>query len=1008
MNISATPFFPSIATTTQSTNFVEKQLLSNVLKTNHQLVTAQTILQEWNTTSTLSSLSRDWSICHVTRPTARSEFSLLLYNISSLRLHFEDLIEYISESYPDIWALTGLHFNDDVNYRLASYFKSRYTIYYQEGSNSFGGVCLAIAREVTHRIAPDFKAIHNLIAVDVFNSNRRYTVAVIYSPPVEKMPVALLDRLQRYNRNLILVGDLNARHPDWHDVTINSCGRQLALWLEKHPDLTIFNPSQPTSMRSQAIIDLIIAPSCVSSDLAVIDQKMRMSDHYPVHWRLSSFASTSLTLCEVKRVDWDVVNCILDLKQNFFFLLAAQMKHDSVEFIRVYETFLVALQERCTTYSRIKSYRPSLPPYLVNIIKERRRILCLYRWTRSEEHRASLRSLNKYIHDEMRAVKRVQWQEFCLGLEPKNTRHFWNHSKRLFKARQYRIQGFLDERNNQVITDAEAMIIHAQHYYAKSFREADTQYQHYEVSEFKENLTEKIAELPSKPFWFTINDLRRSIQRLKTKTSSGPERVSNKLIKAIPASHYCFLLQTFNALLVTNKYPSHWKMSKMILLPKDKSAILSVTQTRPISLLSCLGKVYERCFLIHLLQWMTDNAILPAEQSGFRAHHSTTTRFVQFLQHLSAGLQQQTASLVIYIDFTKAFDQLWHDGLIYKLHRMNCPRELVVFIIEYLRDRKSYLELNQVTSNIFDIEKGVPQGSCLGPILFLLFHCELAQCIPSATHSHIYADDLALIIHASPWWHRSEFTSQMQRLGQAALNEVHRYAVTWKQPINVSKTEWQWIHRRVVTPTLSLKISNNPIQRTPVFKYLGYYVDERLSFSTHCTKMLQKARKNSVILKFINRSKTSSAQARRLISQAFIQPYLQLIYVVWPLLSNSSIVQVEATNRQLSRLIHNWFDASNDEVRWLPYYHTAESKAQIFLRRFIDKAARIAFELFDDYILNKAMPMYLRMHVQERTFIDTLPKGRFCRHVNDWMNPSTDERRKCYLDRLSTLLSLQP
>ena len=181
--------------------------------------------------------------------------------------------------------------------------------------------------------------------------------------------------------------------------------RQLAHWIEKYPDLKIFNPSQATFMRSQAVIDLIIAPSCASSALAVIDQKMRVSDHYPVHWRLSSFTSTSFTPCEVKRVDWDVLNCILDLKQNFFFLLAAQMKNDSVEFIRVYEAFLVALQERCTTYSRIKNYRPSLSPYLVNIIKERRRILCLHRSTRLAEYHTSLRSLNKYIHHELRAVK---------------------------------------------------------------------------------------------------------------------------------------------------------------------------------------------------------------------------------------------------------------------------------------------------------------------------------------------------------------------------------------------------------------------------------------------------------------------------------------------------------------------------------------------------------------------------------------------------------------------------
>ena len=455
-------------------------------------------------------------------------------------------------------------------------------------------MCLAIAREVPHRIASEFNDINDIIAADVYNLDKKYIVAVIYSPPVEEVPVDLLDRLHRYNRHLILIGDLNARHPDWHDVTSNSCGRQLAQWIEKYPDLKIFNPSQATSKRSQAVIDLIIAPSRASSALAVIDQKMSVSDHFPVHWRLSSFTSTSFTPCEVKRVDWDVLNCILELKQNFFFLLAAQMKNDSIEFIRVYEAFLVALQERCTTYSTIKTYRPSLPPYLVNIIKERRRILCLHRSTRLAEHLTSLRSLNKYIHHELRAVKRAQWQEFCLGLEPKNTRRFWNHSKRLFKAREHRIQGFLAEQNHEVITDADAMLAHAQKYYAASFRETDTPSQHHEVAEFKGNLTEKIAELPTKPFLFTINDFRHSIQRLKSKTSSGPEKVSNKLIKAIPVSHYCFLLQTFNALLVTNTYPSHWKLSKMILLPKDKSAILSVNHTRPISLLSCPRKKIRR------------------------------------------------------------------------------------------------------------------------------------------------------------------------------------------------------------------------------------------------------------------------------------------------------------------------------------------------------------------------------------------------------------------------------
>ena len=134
--------------------------------------------------------------------------------------------------------------------------------------------------------------------------------------------------------------------------------------------------------------------------------------------------------------------------------------------------------------------------------------------------------------------------------------------------------------------------------------------------------------------------------------------------------------------------------------------------------------------------------------------------------------------------------------------------------------------------------------------------------------------------------------------------------------------------------------------------------------------MLQKVQKNSAILKYVTRSRTSSTRARNLISQAFIHPYLQMIYVVWPLLSINSVEKIEAKHRQLSRLIHNWWDTTNDEVRWLSNYEKAASKAQRFLRRFIDKADNVSPLLFEDNSLSKVMTMYMRMHIEEQALID--------------------------------------
>ena len=116
------------------------------------------------------------------------------------------------------------------------------------------------------------------------------------------------------------------------------------------------------------------------------------------------------------------------------------------------------------------------------------------------------------------------------------------------------------------------------------------------------------------------------------------------------------------------------------------------------------------------------------------------------------------------------------------------------------------------------------------------------------------------------------------------------------------------------TLSLSLSIGRHLIKRAAIFKYLGHQVNELLSFNENCKRILQKVETNSGILKYITRFQKSSARMRKLISQEFIHPYLQVIYTVWPMLPLSSIEKIEAKSRQLSRLIRNWWDATNHEL----------------------------------------------------------------------------------------------
>ncbi|CAF5217629.1 unnamed protein product, partial [Rotaria magnacalcarata] len=153
----------------------------------------------------------------------------------------------------------------------------------------------------------------------------------------------------------------------------------------------------------------------------------------------------------------------------------------------------------------------------------------------------------------------------------------------------------------------------------------------------------------------------------------------------------------------------------MVLLTKTKSGIVSLDNTRPISLLPCFSKVYEKCFLVHLRKWVDDQGILPEEQSGFRPGHNMAVRLVSMIDQIGQSLSKNTAAAALFVDFKSAFNQLWYFGLWIKLRRLECPSHIIAWLRKYLSGRSAYVEIKGVRSPEFLLFKGVPQGSCIGP-----------------------------------------------------------------------------------------------------------------------------------------------------------------------------------------------------------------------------------------------------------------------------------------------------
>lgn len=265
------------------------------------------------------------------------------------------------------------------------------------------------------------------------------------------------------------------------------------------------------------------------------------------------------------------------------------------------------------------------------------------------------------------------------------------------------------------------------------------------------------------------------------------------------------------------------------------------------------------------------NKIIP-EQFGFRAEHSTTQQILRITERASINFNINRSTGLVMLDLAKAFDSVWHDGLVFKLIKMGIPHTLVNIIDSYLKDRKSYVEVDKSTSSSYNVEAGVPQGSILSPHLFNIFINDVPT--PKDCQLSVYADDTALFCNV-PW----KNARKVKNILVSALEKVSKFFKAWKIKVNSAKTEFiVFTHSRVMNKRLA---DNPPIFEGVTFKwqpfvtYLGVDLDQKLNFGQHISKVISKARKMvSVNYSLLKKKSAVSKHAKISIYRSIIRPIL--------------------------------------------------------------------------------------------------------------------------------------
>ena len=311
-------------------------------------------------------------------------------------------------------------------------------------------------------------------------------------------------------------------------------------------------------------------------------------------------------------------------------------------------------------------------------------------------------------------------------------------------------------------------------------------------------------------------------------------------------------------------------------------------------LLPILSKILEKIILKRLTPIIEDNKLIPSHQFGFRKHHGTVEQAHRLVNKIHNDLENKRYCSTVFLDISQAFDKVWHNGLFYKLKRA-FPHTAYTLLKSYLSDRTFQVRYQEECTTLHAIQSGVPQGSILGPILYLLYTADLPETANTMTAT--YADDTAILAS-----HENSNTAS-QHL-QHHLHQLEKWLTKWRIKVNENKsTHVTFGLRRETCPAVTLNGHSIPQRETA--KYLGIHLDRRLTWQKHIfTKRKQLGLQLHRMYWIIGRKSQLSLENKLLLYKTIIKPIWTYGIPLWGTASNSNI---DILQRFQNKVLHGMY-----------------------------------------------------------------------------------------------------
>ena len=762
-----------------------------------------------------------------------------------------------------------------------------------------GGVALFSRTTFSCKPRPDLSSANGEdLWIETSISAKKVLLAVIYRPPNQSAAElrTFLDNLElsltkalRSTYTVILLGDFNARCTQWlPSAPSNTAGIELYNILESfslHQLVDVITrPQGGQGLPSTAgsILDLVITNNPDLFTTPTVLSPLGNSDHLTVHFSLP--LRTSNASGPTRRL-WSLNNgnihaFLRDLSDQPW---PVRGSYDTLD--KQWNDWLTLFLSSARRHIPSKVIRkvqrkpPWLSDYLLAECKLKKQLFNLCKSCPTEKNRERFRCQRNKVTALLRRAKKCFSTNLEKELHSKNSKSFWNFI-RSCRGRSFPpIPSLETPEGTLATTDAEKADI------LNSFfiKQSDLPNR----SDATESALSYSTASPAKLTSITVlpEDVLNILLQLNVKKAPGPDGIPNSLLKVSAPAISVSLAALFNNSLSSGQLPSAWKSGIVKPIHKRGSRNLP-DHYRPITLLSNVSKVLEKIVNRHLYDHLISNKLLSSFQSGFRKGDSPSYQLFRLTHDLMSAIDDGQSAGGIFFDIRKAFDSVWHKCLLDKLALAGVSDCVYSWLRDYLTTRQQRVQVGYQFSQSLSPLAGVPQGSVLGPTLFLLYIDSVTSASPSPTNC--FADDTStIVVSSSP--------ALVEEQLQAAADAIHLWASAHKLSIHPEKTVCMFFHhsRRPSYP-LRLLLNGHSISQVRTHKHLGITFTSNLSWTEHIDSLISKSSTMIAILRHLRSNYHFSAAGLVRVYVSFVRPVLEYGSLAWCGLSASSSRRLES------------------------------------------------------------------------------------------------------------------